>query len=195
MRSASRLPRFLFTPFLMAVNPPAVRYLSPLLTIEMPLNLATNTLSSLIEADIFARKTGPEPFFTLACNNICVYAKKITLCALFFRQKKARHKGRAIQGEVLKIQLIATQYSPVGDNPVVLLVQSRPVQQFDMLCFHLKILRKQSLNFRYLQNLIVPLIQFDHTAVLISDVLLIGSQQKSCVILGTHDPRVRIRDQ
>ena len=62
-----------------------------------------------------------------------------------------------------------------------------------MLCFHLKILRKQSLNFCYIQNLIVPLIQFDNTTVFISDMLFAGSQQKSCVILSAHDPRVRIR--
>lgn len=90
-------------------------------------------------------------------------------------------------------QLTASQYSPVGDIPLNSLMQPRPVQKLDVLCFHLKILCEQSFNFRYIQNLIEPLIQLDDTAVFISHVLFARSKQKPCVILGTHDPRLRIK--
>jgi hypothetical protein len=73
-------------------------------------------------------------------------------------------------------QLTANQYSPVGDIPLNSLVQPRPVQELDMLCFHLKILCEQGFNFRYIQDLIEPLIQFDHTAVFISHVLFARSK-------------------
>ena len=53
------------------------------------------------------------------------------------------------------------------------LVQPRPVQKFDVFCFHLKILGEQRLDLGDIQYLVVPLIQFDDTAVFIRDVRLV----------------------
>ncbi|MDH3509353.1 MAG: hypothetical protein OER85_00690 [Gammaproteobacteria bacterium] len=52
------------------------------------MKLATPVLSVLIEADIFARKTGREPVFALTRQSLCEFTKRIAACALFFDKKK-----------------------------------------------------------------------------------------------------------
>lgn len=83
-----------------------------------------------------------------------------------------------------------TNLQPVSIRNLCVSVQSRPVQQFDMLCFHLEVLCEQRLNFCRLKELISAVIQFDDAAVLVSDRLLARSKQKPCVILRTHGQQI-----
>ena len=132
------------------------------------------SLTQSDNARYFRTNSSPEAHFCADLLQTLFISRKICTRWLSI-DKKSPAQGRAIQGEVLIIQLLASQYSPVSDNPVVLLVQSRPIKKFDVLRFHLKILRKQGLNFRDIQNLIVPLVQFDYTAVFVRDMLLAGT--------------------
>jgi OOP family OmpA-OmpF porin len=69
-------------------------------------------------------------------------------------------------------------------------MQSRPVQELDVLCIHMKILRQQRFDFGGFENILTEVIQFHDAAILVSAATLAGSKQKPCVILRTHGVRL-----
>jgi len=69
-------------------------------------------------------------------------------------------------------------------------MQSRPIQELNVLRFHLKVLGQQGFDFRYFQHLINLLIQLHDATVFVGAFVLTRSKQEPCVVLRTHGVRL-----